>query len=178
MVFALNTLGAYVVLSSFSMRVIFPMLSLEGSKSWVIGSVPIRFSSLLLEKFLLGIFASAFLTLPLIYLSGHMLEIDSSHIFLTVGLGFFVCIALTGLSVGLGAKFINFTTNNPSAIISGFGGSMLLVTHLSYLTCVGIFLALSKEPKIITFTMMAAASLLTGFIPLKIGMKAMREMEF
>ncbi len=178
LVFALNTIGTYVVLSSFSMRVIFPMLSLEGSQSWVLGSAPIRFSSLLLEKFFFGLIASALLTLPLVYLSGSMLEIPESRILMTIALGFFVCIALTGLSVGLGAKFINFKTNNPAAIISGFGGSMLLITHLSYLTCVGAFLALSKETHIVNFAMMAAGSLLAGFIPLKLGSRAMERMEF
>lgn len=178
LVFALNTVGTYVVLSSFSMRVIFPMLSLEGSKSWVLGSAPIRFSSLLLEKFILGMFVSSLLTLPLVYLSGSMLEIAPQSIARTVLLGLFVCAALTGLSVGLGAKFINFKTNNPTAIISGFGGSMLLISHLSYLAVVGAFLAFSKETHAVTFILMAAGSLLTGFIPLKIGARAMARMEF
>lgn len=177
-VFTLNTVGTYVVLSSFSMRVVFPMLSLEGSKSWILGTAPMRFSSLLLEKFILGMFSSALLTLPLVYLSGSMLEIAPRSVWMTVILGFFVCSALTGLSVGLGARFINFKTNNPTEIISGFGGSMLLITHLSYLAMVGIFLAFSKETNMPAFCLMAGASLLAGFLPLRIGARSMEKMEF
>lgn len=177
-VFTLNTVGTYVVLSSFSMRVVFPMLSLEGSKSWVLGTAPIRFSSLLLEKFIVGMAASALLTLPLVYISGTMLEISHRSIAMTVLLGFFVCITLTGLSVGLGARFINFKSNNPTEIISGFGGSMLLITHLAYLTAVGLFLAFSKETSLWAFGLMAAASLWAGWIPLRAGARAMERMEF
>ena len=178
LVFVLNTVGTYVVLSSFSMRFVFPMLSMEGTKAWIIGIAPVRPSSILLEKFLLGAVISLFLTLPLVFLSGWMLEISIRRIFFTTGLGFFVCVALTGLSVGLGAKFINLKSNNPTEIISGFGGSMLLVTHLLYLGFIGIFLLLSREPQWLIFWTMAAASLLIGTIPLKVGVNALKRMEF
>ncbi len=178
LVFLLNTVGTYVVLSSFSMRFVFPMLSLEGSKSWMIGTAPIRYSSLLLEKFLLGTTFSVILTLPLVFLSGWMLEISQARIFYVLGLGFFVCVALTGLSVGFGARFINFKTEDPSQIISGFGGSMLLLSHLAYLAMIGAFLFISKDPRWLVFLMMAALSLLAGLIPIKAGINAMKRLEF
>ncbi len=178
LVFVLNTIGTFIVLSSFSMRFVFPMLSMEGHKSWMIGIAPIRYSSLLLEKFFLGGGLSTALTLPLVFLSGWMLNIPQSRILYVLGLGFFVCTALTGLSVGLGAKFINFKSDNPSQIISGFGGSMLLVAHLTYLTGVGAFLFLSKDPQPITFSIMAAASILAGVLPIKLGVSAMQKLEF
>jgi ABC-2 type transport system permease protein len=178
LVFALNTIGTYIVLSSFSMRFVFPMLSLEGNKAWMIGSSPIRFSSLLLEKFMLGTFVSMALTLPLVFLSGWMLEIPLRHIAFTVGLGFLVCTTLTGLSVGFGAKFIDLKNNNPAAIISGFGGSILLVSHLAYLAVIGAFLILSKDPQWLIFWTLAAGSLLAGALPIQMGIRAMQKMEF
>jgi ABC-2 type transport system permease protein len=178
LIFILNTVGTYVVLSSFSMRFVFPMLSLEGARAWIICVAPIRYSSLLLEKFLLGTIISMILTMPLVFLSGWMLEISLGSVILTTILGLFVCVALTGLSVGMGAIFPNFKSNNPSEIISGFGGSMLLVCHLVYLTLVGAFLVVSRDPKPIVFITMAMGSLLVGFIPLKLGSKALERMEF
>ena len=178
LVFVLNTVGTYIVLSSFNMRFVFPMLSLEGSKSWMIGLAPIRFSSPLLEKFFLGTAFSILLTLPLVFLSGWMLEIEFTRVIFTTGLGFFVCAALTGLSVGFGARFPNFKSTNPSEIISGFGGSMLLMAHLAYLALIGVFLILSREPHGLVFATIAAASLLVGTIPLKIGVNALERMEF
>jgi len=178
LVFVLNTLGTYIVLSSFNMRFVFPMLSLEGSRAWLIGLVPMRFSSLLLVKFLLGTFISMMLSTPLVYLSGWLLEVSTERILYTTGLGFFVCVALTGLSVGLGAKFPNFKSNNPSEIISGLGGSFLLMTHLIYLTIIGVFLLLSKESHVTIFGTLAAGSLLIGALSLKIGIRALKNMEF
>ena len=177
LIFVLNTIGTYVVLSSFSMRFVFPMLSLEGARFWIIGIAPVRFSSLLMVKFLMGTAASCLLTLPLVFFSGWMLEIPGAKIAFALGLGFFVCVALTGLSVGLGAKFLNIKTNNPAEILSGFGGSMLLVTHLGYLAVVGAYLILSKDGGWLTFTTMAAGSLLAGTIPLKLGIRALRKLE-
>lgn len=178
LVFVLNTVGTYIVLSSFNMRFVFPMLSLEGSRFWIIDLSPIRFSSLLLEKFLLGTLVSVLLTMPLIFLSGWMLDIPPARVIYTTALGFFVCAALTGLSVGLGAKFPNFKSTNPSEIISGFGGSLLITTHLFYLAVVGIFLMFSKESHGLVLLTFAAGSLLAGMIPLKIGLNALKKMEF
>ncbi|HTL46707.1 MAG TPA: hypothetical protein VL688_01455 [Verrucomicrobiae bacterium] len=177
-VFVLNSVGTYIVLSSFSMRFIFPMLSLEGARFWIIDLSPIRISQLLLEKFLLGTLISAFFTVPLLFLSGWMLEIPLDRILYTTGLGFFVCVALTGLSVGFGAKFPNFKSTNPSEIISGFGGSVLLVSHLAYLALVGTFLMLSREAHAVVFLTAAAGSLLIGTLPLYWGMASLKKMEF
>ncbi len=178
LVFVLNTVGTYIVLSSFSMRFVFPMLSLEGRRSWIIGLAPMRFSSLLLVKFLLGTLLSVVLTMPLVFLSGWMLEISLKRVLFTTALGFFVCVALTGLSIGMGARFPNFKSNNPSEIISGFGGSMLLIFHLAYLAVVGAFLALTPQSQPLAFATMAAGSLLAGAIPLKMGINSLKKMEF
>jgi len=178
LVFVLNTVGTYIVLSSFSMRFIFPMLSLEGSRFWMIDLAPVRLSQLLLEKFLFGTVISALFTVPLVFLSGWMLEVSLTRILYVTGLGFFVCVALTGLSVGFGARFPNFKSTNPSEIISGFGGSLLLVFHLGYLALIGCFLAFTKEPQPLVFLTVAAGSLLAGTLPLRSGIRALKKMEF
>lgn len=177
-VFVLNTVGTYIVLSSFSMRFVFPMISLEGSRFWIINLSPIRASQLLLEKFALGTAVSAVLTIPLIFLSGWMLEVPLARILYTTALGFFVCTALTGLSVGFGATFPNFRSTNPAEIISGFGGSILLMAHLTYLALIGILLVFSREPRWLVFWTAAAASVLIGMFPLKVGMARLRDVEF
>ena len=161
------------------MRFVFPMLSLEGSKSWILGISPIRYSTLLLEKFSLGVFVSCVLTLPLIYLSGWMLDIEAQRILLTTGLGFFVCLALTGLSVGFGAKFPNFKSTNPAEIISGLGGSMLLFFHITYLALVGLFLLKARgNSGMILGVFLAAGSLLVAMIPIWIGKRHLENLEY
>ena len=43
-----------------------------------------------------------------------------------------MCGAIVGLSVGLGARYPEFAQENPARIISGFGGTLLLVLTLAY----------------------------------------------
>lgn len=178
LVFVLNTVGTYIVLSSFSMRFIFPMLSLEGSRFWIIGLSPVGYPRLLLEKFVLGGLLSGVLTLPLITLSGLMLEMPQEKVLFTTGLGFFVCLALTGLSVGFGALFPNFKSTHPAEIISGAGGSLLLAAHLLYLAGTGLFLALVPQPGFLPLLGAGSVSLLTAFLPLYAGILKLRRQEF
>jgi ABC-2 type transport system permease protein len=42
--------------------------------------------------------------------------------------------SLAGLAVGLGALFPNFKEDNPSKIVSGFGGTLCLVISFIYIT--------------------------------------------
>lgn len=176
-IFVLNMIGTFIVLSSFSMRCIFPLLSMEGNRVWILFLAPVSFGSLLAEKFILGTILSLILTLPLVFLSGWMLHIEPLKILWMTGLGIFGCMALTGLSVGLGALFPNFKTNNPSQIISGLGGSLVLVTHLVYLAGLGIFLFLVHQPGVLTFILMAGISLIVAFLPLRMGWQHWKHLE-
>jgi ABC-2 type transport system permease protein len=51
--------------------------------------------------------------------------------------------ALSGLAVGLGALFPNFKEDNPSKIVSGFGGTLCLVVSFIY---IALFVALTALP--------------------------------
>ena len=61
--------------------------------------------------------------------------------------------ALCGLSVGLGALFPNFKEDNPSKIVSGFGGTLCLVASFVYIV---LFITLLAFPASLPFTLAAA----------------------
>jgi ABC-2 type transport system permease protein len=50
---------------------------------------------------------------------------------------------LSGLAVGLGALFPNFKEDNPSKVVSSFGGTLCLVISFVY---IGLFVALTSLP--------------------------------
>src|SRR4029450_6757544 len=50
--------------------------------------------------------------------------------------------SLSGLAVGLGALFPNFKEDNPSKIVSGFGGKLCLVVSFLYISLLGALCAL------------------------------------
>ena len=51
-------------------------------------------------------------------------------------------LTLTGLAVGLGALYPNFKEENPSKIVSGFGGTFCLVLSFLYILGSVVLLAL------------------------------------
>jgi ABC-2 type transport system permease protein len=56
-----------------------------------------------------------------------------------------VSAALSGLAAGLGAIFPNFKEENPSKIVSGFGGTLCLVISFIY---IALFVALAAIPDV------------------------------
>ena len=62
-----------------------------------------------------------------------MLQVDWVMRSVALGIAVSVSITISGLSTGLGAIFIDLRQQNPSAIISGFGGTLNLVLSLAYM---------------------------------------------
>ena len=52
-------------------------------------------------------------------------------------------VTLTGLAVGLGALYPNFKEDNPSKIVSGFGGTFCLVLSFIYILGSVVLLAMA-----------------------------------
>jgi ABC-2 type transport system permease protein len=62
--------------------------------------------------------------------------------------------SLSGLAVGLGALFPNFKEDNPSKIVSGFGGTLCLVISFIY---IAVFVSLVALPEVLNVTGMKVA---------------------
>ena len=48
--------------------------------------------------------------------------------------------ALIGLSVGLGAGFPDFKSENPARIVSGFGGTLTLMLSIGFILITGVLI--------------------------------------
>jgi ABC-2 type transport system permease protein len=136
MIANLNLCATCLTLATLTSRFIFPQLSLEGRRIWITGLLPMRRSLILWGKFLfsvVGTFAisggliclsDAFLGLPLWTLGVHLLVVAG------------VCCGLNGLAVGLGALYPRPGTDNPSKIVSSFGGTLNLICSICFLALV------------------------------------------
>ena len=94
--------------------------------------------------------------------------------------------ALSGLAVGLGALFPNFQEDNPSKIVSGFGGTLCLVTSFIYIS---LFVALIAVPDLqeikmpvpisntVALSLAGVISLCILFIPLGAAMQRVKNVE-
>ncbi|EDY19231.1 hypothetical protein CfE428DRAFT_3408 [Chthoniobacter flavus Ellin428] len=145
MISYLNLAACSLTLSTLTTRFVFPQFSLEGRLLWLVGLAPIGLRKVLLQKFWTSVFTTTAITVSLMITSSLMLHLP----WLRVGF-FAVAIALmsatlSGLSVGLGALFPNFKEDNPSKIVSGFGGTLCLVASFLYIT---LFVSLSALPDI------------------------------
>jgi ABC-2 type transport system permease protein len=129
----LNLAATTLTLASLSVRFVFPQLSLEGKRFWILGLAPIHVKELLMQKFWLNSISAICVSLPLIAISNYMLDVSPEMMTLSLLIVILMCFSLTALCIGLGAMFPNFKEDNPARIVSGFGGTLALILCLVYI---------------------------------------------
>ena len=133
-----NLTAAGLTLATMTTRFVFPLISIEGRRFWLLGLLPVKRSRILWGKYFFALGGSVLLLLPLAGLSSIMLgsapRLAGLHILTAAAM----CVGLPGIAVGLGALFPNFREDNPSKIVSGFGGTVCLVVSLAF---VGLLVA-------------------------------------
>jgi len=137
----LNVSVVGLLLSTFTTRFIFPMVSLEGRRFWILGLLPIHRDTILWSKFAFAVGASIVPSSLLILLSDAMLGVAplvlASHQLTCLVL----CFGLSGIAVGLGAKLPSLREESPSRIAAGFGGTLNLVLSTLYILAVVLLTA-------------------------------------
>lgn len=133
-----NLTAAGLTLATMTTRFVFPLISIEGRRFWLLGLLPVKRSRILWGKYFFALGGSVLLLLPLAGLSSIMLgstpRLAGLHILTAAAM----CVGLPGIAVGFGALFPNFREDNPSKIVSGFGGTVCLVVSLAF---VGLLVA-------------------------------------
>jgi len=133
MVSLLNLAVTCLTLSTFTSRFVFPQLSLEGRRMWLIGLVPIERSTVLWGKLFFAAAGSMLITAPLIATSDVLLGLPGGIIVIHMVVTASVCFGLNGMAVGLGACYPNMRSDNPAKIVSGFGGTLNLVCSILFI---------------------------------------------
>lgn len=129
----LNVFSVSAVMTSIGSRFIYPQLSLEGQSFWLLGLAPTTLVRVLLAKFTASVMFMSLTGLWLMTLSCNMLGVNTLTRLIACYLSLSISITVCGLSTGLGAVFIDLKQRNPSAIVSGFGGTLNLVLSLGFL---------------------------------------------
>jgi ABC-2 type transport system permease protein len=197
----LNLSVTALILSTFTSRFIFPLLSLEGRNFWILGLLPLKRESILWGKFAFSSGISLVATEILVVLSDLMLRMGPAMILLHMGMVAILCFGLSGISVGLGARLPNLKEDDPSKIAAGFGGTLNLLVSLVFICAIVTALAvpchlyfagqdnpefagvaLSEVQFHFWLAVAIVVSLVVGVIgtvlPLRIGIKAFQRMEF
>jgi len=189
----LNLAATALALSSFTGRFIFPMLSLEGRRFWILGLLPVERKSILMGKLFFSAAGSIAISEALIITSDYMLRTGPAMIVLHIVTVAVICLGLSAIAVGLGATFPNLKEDNPSKIVAGFGGTLCLMISLAFIMIEVILLALPchfylawKAISAGTFKLWMAAAVAAAFavaalaviIPMKAGLRAFERLEF
>jgi ABC-2 type transport system permease protein len=142
MVSFLNLAVVGLMLSTYTTRFVFPLISLEGRRFWILGQIGVGRGSVLWGKFLLAVCGALVPCSCLVLLSDMMLR-TATLIVLSHQLTCLVlCFGLAGIAVGLGALLPNLREESPSRIAAGFGGTLTLVTSTLFVVAVVLLTAL------------------------------------
>jgi ABC-2 type transport system permease protein len=183
----LNLAACALNLATLTTRFVYPQFSLEGKRLWIIGMAPIGLVNVVRIKYALACCASLLVTLSLIILSCRMLKLELERTLYFAVAVTVMTFVLNGLAVGVGALYPNFKEDNPGKIVSGFGGTFCLVLSFVYIVGSVTLLAMGSPwggPRGLNLSWMlwshagfVALSLLIGWLPLKLGLRKIRNFE-
>ncbi|MGL6096277.1 MAG: putative ABC transporter permease subunit, partial [Fimbriiglobus sp.] len=131
-----NVAGTAVLLCAGLSRFIYPLISLEGRKFWILGLMPVSREQILFGKFAFAATGSVLIATGMIVASDILLGLPGIAIAVHALTGIVVALGLSGLNVGLGAYMPNFRETDPSKIVVGFGGTVNMVVGLGFLMLV------------------------------------------
>ncbi|MBL69460.1 MAG: hypothetical protein CMO74_13615 [Verrucomicrobiales bacterium] len=167
-------------LATLTTRFVYPQFSLEGKRVWIIGLAPMGLVRVVLVKVGLATAISLLVTLPLIWLSCHMLDLPIRQTLYFIFAITLMALTLNSLAVGMGVLYPNLKEDNPSKIVSGFGGTFCLVLSFVYIGACIMFLGMASpwgspwhllgmpplEKRLVAFGGFLLLSLSLGLFPL------------
>lgn len=137
----LNLIVCSLSLSTLTTRFIFPQVSAEGQRLWLLGLSPVKMTRLLSTKLWLTLVVTGSMTAALTLISCVTLDMPWERTLFFVGCIVFLCLGLNSMALGLGALFPDFREPNPAKVVSGFGGTLCLILSFVYIVaCVAIAL--------------------------------------
>lgn len=183
----LNLGACCLNLATLTTRFVYPQFSLEGKRVWIVGMAPLGIVRVVTTKFALASVCSWTITIGLVWGSCHMLRLPLDRtLFFSTAVAI-MTLALNGLAVGLGVLYPNFKEDNPSKIVSGFGGTFCLV--VSFLYILGSITALAfgspwaregTQPLpvlLASWAAFAVLSMVVGWLPFKLALRKVAVME-
>lgn len=189
----LNLVACLLILASLTSRFIYPLISLEGRRIWILGLSPVGWRRVVRQKFWLSVATTAGFTLGLTALTGLRLGLDPVAFGLSLGAVLCSTFALSGLAVGLGSLYANFQEDNPSRVVSGLGGTLnflLSLLHIALTTAgLGVVLVWREAEALGIGLSDSAATLAAGawilaittlatWLPLRLGIRHLESIDY
>jgi len=203
MISFLNLAVAGLILSTFTTRFVYPMISLEGRRFWILGLLPVHRDQIVWSKFLFSFLGGLLPCCGLLFLSDSMLGIPRSLIWVHELCCVVLCMGLSGIAVGLGARMPDLRESSPAKIAAGFGGTLCLVLSSLFIMSVVIIAAIpthlsmasrafgaggpppsgllgwasGPQGTVTSLVVIAVLGVIATFLPLELGLRAFRRLE-
>lgn len=183
-----NTVASLLVLATLTTRFVFPLVSLEGRRYWLLGLAPLPRRLVVVQKFALASAVCCPLVVGLVALSSWRLALAPAPFAIAVGTALVSGFALSGLAVGLGSLYPDFTAEEPARVVSGMGGTLTFIASLAY-----VVLAASAEtaalrwlrhhhggpwPLLLALAFLALLAAAATVVPLRLGIRHLERVEF
>lgn len=180
----LNLFACSLNLATVTTRFVFPQFSLEGQRLWIVGMAPMGLARVVKTKYWLAGALSLAVTLPLITLSCWLLQMPWRRVALFGAVVTVMTFTLNGVAIGLGVLYPNLKEANPNKIVSGFGGTLCLVLSSLYifgslpLLVIGLISRHARlDWTIESIAGFALFSFLIGWLPMKLGLRRLKDFE-
>ena len=192
-VVCLNIGACTLICATLTSRFVFPLVSLEGRRFWVLGLAPVTLRQIVWQKFWMSVATTSIFTITLVVLSCIRLEVEPVPFVLAVYSVVITNFALAGLAVGLGSLYPNFDEDNPARIVSGMGGTLNFLLSMGYLALVVGAETLILQWRVLerfttpnafwyaltaVFLFSTALSAIGTLIPMTLGLKNLEHTEF
>lgn len=192
LVSSLNLIATTLTLATFTTRFVYPQISLEGKRFWIIGMMPLKRADIFYSKLVFAICGAILITEPLVFISSYQLEVPSFMLLHHLYLAFLICLGLSSIAVTLGVLYPNMREDNPSKIVSGFGGTLTLVLSLLYVLSVivigsfpsHLYYVLNRinsqtfeTLQTLSIIIISVIALITVWASIWLGLKTIRKME-
>jgi len=187
----LNFGAVTLILSTFTSRFVFPMISLEGQTMWLVGLWPLSRRSVVWAKFFYALTITAAAAMTVTFLSIRALNLPLALAAVQALGTLACCFGLCGLSVGLGARLPNYREPNAGRIASGLGGTVnLIASVLLVAACVAVVGAICGRMAQVEhidrlgrfgaamFMLLIAVGIGTGLAAMAVGVRAFERQQF
>jgi len=181
----LNLACTLLVFGSLAVRFLFPQMSVEGRSLWMLRVAPDGMRLLLYSKvWFYGVLAVA-INEGLLMLSASRLGVPLPIRWWLALVGVVSALAVVGLTVGLGAWWIDLTAQDAAQVVSSANGAMALVLMLGYVGCVVAALvaawaswrASSEYGLFLVSIGLVVVSVMAGGLPLYGGLAKLERLE-
>ena len=183
---SLNLACTLLVLGSLGVRFLFPQMSLESRKLWLLRTAPGGMRMLVFSKlWFYGVIAIGVVE-TLLWLSATRLSVPMEICWWLSGVGLLSSLALIGLTIGFGAWWIDLGAQDAARVVSSSNGALVLMLVLCYVagvitTLVVVWTQWLKSAMvgiIVGNAIFLGMSLLAGLLPLYKGLARLERLEW